>query len=86
MTDNRRDYRRAKAEALAILMRSDADEFFRTHRGGTGPVILVVATAHGERSRIAVFGSFEKADAWRCSLGDDYTCVFDPLVVDDPNW
>jgi hypothetical protein len=86
MTDNRAEYRRAKAEALAILGRSAADDFYRDHRGGKGAVIMVMATSPGQRDRIAVFGSLEKADAWRLSLGDDYTCVFDPLMVDDPDW
>lgn len=60
-------------------------DMYRFHRGGSGAVVLVIALCCGEE-RIAVFGSIEMAQAWREGLGDDYSAVFAPAIVDDPDW
>jgi hypothetical protein len=36
--------------------------------------------------RTGVFGSLETAQAWERILGADFNCVFDPCIVDDPDW
>jgi hypothetical protein len=62
-----------------------ADEFYNTHRGGSGAVILVLEFSGDDEIR-GIFGSIESAHNWRNTLGDEYVCVFSPYVVDCPEW
>jgi len=71
--------------------RFDPDEFYKVHRGGSGPVVVVFAyfnakTTSRDKERIGIFGSFEKAQEWAFKLGDDWHCVFCPFVVDEPDF
>lgn len=66
---------------------TDAPEYFKGHRGGSGPVVLVIAVSdHGDGERHGIFGSIETAMAWRDTLGDDWTCIYAPYVVDVPEF
>ncbi len=68
-------------------MASDHPDFYKTHRGGTGAVVLVIAINDSTKEhRHGIFGSIETAEAWRDTLGDDVTCVYSPYVVDCPEW
>ena len=66
---------------------TEEEAFFKNHRGGSGAVIRVIAIddrTHEERN--GIFGSIDTAQEWRRSLGDGFTCVFSPYIVDDPDW
>lgn len=67
-------------------MTDDADAFYANHRGGSGAVIRVIAIHRTGKERNGIFGSIETAQEWRRSLGDNFTCVFSPYIVDDPDW
>lgn len=63
-------------------------DYFKDHRGGSGAVVLVIAVNDHDISdrQHAIFGSIEKAMAWRDTLGDDVTVVYSPYVVDEPEF
>lgn len=63
----------------------DPDGFYERHRGGSGNVVVVLAYSHGIE-RTGIFSSIEKAQEWRDTLGDDWTCIFAPYVVDEPDF
>lgn len=64
----------------------ECDEFYRHHRGGQGAVIVVHSYDEMNRERIGIFSSIETAQAWTNALGDNWTSVFCPYIVDDPDW
>jgi hypothetical protein len=65
----------------------DMEIFYRNHRGGGGAVIMVTAINDADHSeQHGIFGSIDTAHEWRRHLGDGYTCVFAPYIVDDPDW
>lgn len=61
------------------------DPFWQTHRGGSGPVVVVHAINEDEE-RFAIFSCIENAEAWADELDDDWSCVFAPYVVDEPEF
>ena len=63
----------------------ELDEFYRKHRGGSGSVIIVSAYGDGDE-RQAVFGSVEAAREWSDALGESWSCIFSPYVVDEPDF
>jgi hypothetical protein len=66
---------------------NDLENFYACHRGGSGAVIMVTAVHdRSKMERYGIFGSMETAQEWRRSLGDEFTCVFSPYIVDDPDW
>lgn len=64
----------------------EAEQFFQNHRGGSGAVVVVTAVRDDGQEQTGIFGSIETAHEWRRSLGDKFTCVFAPYIVDDPDW
>ena len=67
--------------------RMEFPEYFNAHRGGSGQVVTVTAIHDlSEEQRLGIFGSIEKAKAWRDTLGDTWTCVYAPFIVDDPEF
>ena len=63
------------------------EDFYRHHRGGSGAVLLVTAIHdRTKKQQHGIFGSIETAQEWRRALGEDWTCVFSPFIVDDPDW
>jgi len=61
------------------------EEFYKHHRGGSGCVLLVMSY-RGDEQQQAIFGSIELAQKHMTRLGDDWTSVIAPFVVDDPDW
>lgn len=72
----------------ATVHRGELDDFYRKHRGGSGPVILMIVVDDfgDDPDAFHIFGSIEAAHAHRDTLGDNVTCVFSPYIVDDPGW
>ena len=65
----------------------DVTAFYSRHSGGSGAVIVVQAFQQGSVDpRMGIFGSLETAHAWMRGLGDEYTSVVSPYIVDDPDW
>lgn len=66
---------------------NDEELFYQNHRGGNGAVVVVTAIGNSDnQDRLGIFGSIETAHEWRRSLGNSFTCVFSPYIVDDPDW
>ena len=65
----------------------DPDGFYERHRGGSGNVVVVFAYSEFNYDELTgIFSSIEKAHAWRDTLGDEWTCIFAPYVVDEPDY
>ena len=63
----------------------DPDGFYQRHRGGSGNVVVVFAYSDDDMIT-GIFSSIEKAEAWRDTIGEDFSCVFAPYVVDVPDF
>lgn len=61
------------------------DPFWETHRGGSGPVVVVFAI-RDEEEKIGVFSCIENAKEWADKFDEEWTCVFSPYVVDEPDF
>lgn len=68
-------------------MTDECHDFFQRHRGGSGAVVVVMAYEGGQgQPTLGIFGSLETAQSWMASLGDRFTSVVVPFIVDDPDW
>jgi len=69
-------------------MDDPAKKFFDRHRGGSGNVILAIAInlINPDEEDSAVFSSIENAQAWSDQLGDEWSCILVPKVVDIPEY
>jgi hypothetical protein len=65
---------------------SGVDDFFARHRGGSGNVILTIAVNADGDQRHGIHSDIEKARGWSEKLGDDWSCVHSPYVVDEPDY
>lgn len=64
----------------------DCDAFYRHHRGGMGAVVVATAIHNWKPELTGIFGSLETAQSWGNHLGNAYTIVYAPYIVDDPDW
>lgn len=62
-----------------------SDPFWQQHRGGSGLIVVVHAITEDEE-QCAVFSCIENAEAWAAGLDEEWSCVFAPYVVDEPEF
>ena len=65
-----------------------AQKFYAKHRGGSGNVILAIAVSHFDTDdhMNGIFSNIENAESWSEKIGENWSCVFVPMVVDVPEY